>query len=206
MENEVKKALTKDGTARDLVDLFNDGTIKYQDVIDLFGVSRDLIKARLGSMGLRWNNSKKMMDGEATEDALNTPLLQLFERQRGRNQHSNSKKEIAYASNEVASAVEGQAKESNIKTKAITSKQKAGKKKVDTIKSKSITSQNEATSNLDSIDVLLLQNQEESEQRTYRGFYWDSEIIRFLDSIKHGNKSDLMNEIVKTVLKEKGAI
>jgi hypothetical protein len=63
-----------------------------------------------------------------------------------------------------------------------------------------------STSELDSIDMLLLQSEVNSNQRIYRGFYWDKEIISFLDSVKHGNKSDLMNEIVRTILKNKGLI
>jgi hypothetical protein len=63
-----------------------------------------------------------------------------------------------------------------------------------------------SNSEIDSIDLLLMQNQRESGQRTYRGFYWDKDIIHFLDNVKHGNKSDLMNEIVRAVLKAKGLI
>ncbi|OSX87040.1 hypothetical protein BTJ45_05278 [Bacillus mycoides] len=101
------------------------------------------------------------------------------------------------ASEEIASTIETPVKESEVisntsKTPAKESNVKASKKKV--------------TSELDSIDVLLLQNQDENEHRTYRGFYWDRDIINFLDGIKHGNKSDLMNEIVRTVLKDKGLL
>lgn len=87
------------------------------------------------------------------------------------------------ASKEIATAIETPANESKLKA-----------------------SKKEAPSELDSIDLLLLQNQKESEQRLYRGFYWDKDIIDFIDSVKHGNKSDLMNEIVRTVLKEKGLV
>ncbi|HDR7839259.1 TPA: hypothetical protein QCY33_005586 [Bacillus toyonensis] len=101
------------------------------------------------------------------------------------------------ASEEIASTIETPVKESKVtsdtsKTPTKESNVKASRKKV--------------ASELDSIDVLLLQNQEESENRTYRGFYWDKDIISFLDGIKHGNKSDLMNEIVRTVLKDKGLL
>ncbi|GLV67442.1 hypothetical protein Bmyc01_61110 [Bacillus mycoides] len=101
------------------------------------------------------------------------------------------------ASEEIASTIETPVKESKeisntSKTPAKESNVKASRKKV--------------ASELDSIDVLLLQNQEESENRTYRGFYWDKDIINFLDGIKHGNKSDLMNEIVRTVLNDKGLV
>lgn len=96
------------------------------------------------------------------------------------------------ASKEIASTVETPVKESKVTSETSKTPVKASKKTV--------------TSELDSIDVLLLQNQEESENRTYRGFYWDKDIISFLDGIKHGNKSDLMNEIVRTVLKDKGLL
>lgn len=69
---------------------------------------------------------------------------------------------------------------------------------------KATTKQKE--SELDNIDKLLFQNETDRGDRVYRGFYWDREIIDFLDSIKHGNKSDLMNEIVKSVLKNKGLL
>ncbi|MDI6680297.1 Uncharacterized protein BC141101_05648 [Bacillus toyonensis] len=96
------------------------------------------------------------------------------------------------ASKEIASTVETPVKESKVTSETSKTPVKASKKTV--------------ASELDSIDVLLLQNQEESENRTYRGFYWDKDIISFLDGIKHGNKSDLMNEIVRTVLKDKGLL
>ncbi|TDL74248.1 hypothetical protein [Peribacillus frigoritolerans] len=61
-------------------------------------------------------------------------------------------------------------------------------------------------SEYDAIDMLLLQNEDTSNKRVYRGFYWDKDVIDFVDNVKHGNKSDLMNEIVRTVLKAKGLI
>lgn len=76
--------------------------------------------------------------------------------------------------------------------------------KANEIKLKASTKQ--VISEPDSIDKLLMRNEKESNERIYRGFYWDRDIIHFLDNVKHGNKSDLMNEIVRTVLKEKGLI
>lgn len=71
---------------------------------------------------------------------------------------------------------------------------------------KEVATTSESKSELDSIDLLLLQSETASNQRVYRGFYWDKDIINFLDNVKHGNKSDLMNEIVRNVLKAKGLI
>ena len=71
---------------------------------------------------------------------------------------------------------------------------------------KEVATTSESESELDSIDLLLMQSETASNQRVYRGFYWDKDIINFLDNVKHGNKSDLMNEIVRNVLKAKGLI
>ncbi|MED4464749.1 hypothetical protein [Metabacillus fastidiosus] len=83
---------------------------------------------------------------------------------------------------------------------------KASGKQLKTEKIAFTSNQIVATSELDTIDKLLLKNEGDSERRIYRGFYWDKDIIDFLDSVKHGNKSDLMNEIVRTILKAKGLI
>lgn len=52
-----------------------------------------------------------------------------------------------------------------------------------------------APSELDAIDMILEESKEEKPFRLYRGFYWDEDIIRALDSIKKGNRSDLLNLI-----------
>lgn len=85
-----------------------------------------------------------------------------------------------------------------IETKATESKVNANKRNVE-------ASKKQVNEQLDAIDMLLLQNDNDS-KRIYRGFYWDSDIIDVLDSVKHGNKSDLLNEIVRTVLKDKGLL
>ncbi|WP_057915927.1 hypothetical protein [Peribacillus muralis] len=180
--------LKKDSNVRDLVNLFNAGEIRYPDIMELFQVSRDLIKARLTGIGLTWDNSQKKFVGEATEEDLNIKLSVLLEKQRVRVTKADAS---IQAIKETASTIETPVKENTNEIKA-----KASKKEVSKI----------ATSKLDSIDLLLLQNNSESEQRVYRGFYWDADIINFLDNVKHGNKSDLMNEIVRTVLKDKGLI
>jgi len=78
----------------------------------------------------------------------------------------------------------------------------ASEQKANAFKEVASTSESE----LDAIDLLLMQSETASNQRVYRGFYWDNDIINFLDNVKHGNKSDLMNEIVRNVLIAKGLI
>lgn len=109
-----------------------------------------------------------------------------------------------------ASIDDNKRKVSAIKTPANEIKSKASKNEVASeLKAnaiKEVASTIESESELDSIDLLLMQSETASNQRVYRGFYWDKDIINFLDNVKHGNKSDLMNEIVRNVLKAKGLI
>ena len=130
--------------------------------------------------------------GEETDDSVLEQSLYDFVAPTKRKAKAVKSNASISASKEIASTVETPVKESKVTSKTSKTTVKASKKTV--------------TSELDPIDVLLLQNQEESENRTYRGFYWDKDIISFLDAIKHGNKSDLMNEIVRTVLKDKGLL
>lgn len=74
--------LKKEDTVKGLVALFNAGEIKYQDIQDLFSVSRDLIKDRLKGIGLSYDNSTKMFVGEAAADDLDIKLVDLFQKQR----------------------------------------------------------------------------------------------------------------------------
>lgn len=74
------------------------------------------------------------------------------------------------------------------------------------VASEDVIKSTKTSAGMDTIDLLLAQNDNKGTERVYKGFYWDKEVISFLDGIKHGNKSDLMNEIVKTVLRAKGLL
>lgn len=71
----------KDDKVRDLVEMFNSREIKYQDIQDLFNVSRDLINARRAGIGLHFDNKAKQFLGDAAERDLNIKLSELFEKQ-----------------------------------------------------------------------------------------------------------------------------
>lgn len=57
---------------------------------------------------------------------------------------------------------------------------------------------------LDAIDRILFRKELERDLKTYKGFYWDADIIEFLDNVEHADQNDLMNEIVRSVLVKKG--
>lgn len=72
--------------------------------------------------------------------------------------------------------------------------------------SKSVPQSSKATSKvspeLDRIDFLL--GKVEKKEKTYRGFYIDNDVIAVLDEVASGNKSELVNECLIAVFKQKG--
>jgi hypothetical protein len=61
-------------------------------------------------------------------------------------------------------------------------------------------------SELDPVDVLLTKKARAPKKRTYRGFYFDDDVIAVIDTIADGNKSDLVNEALRKVFRDKGLL
>lgn len=66
--------------------------------------------------------------------------------------------------------------------------------------------ENVSQSDLDKIDVLLGKREAPKKERVYKGYYFDKDIIEVIDNVKHGNKSDLVNEMIRLVLKDRGLL
>ncbi|PHF64607.1 HTH domain-containing protein [Priestia aryabhattai] len=60
-------------------------------------------------------------------------------------------------------------------------------------------------STVDAID-LLLQNSKDRSKRVYRGFYFDDDVLSIIDRVPKSYKSELVNEALRKVFKEKGLL
>lgn len=60
-------------------------------------------------------------------------------------------------------------------------------------------------SKVDSID-LLLQHPKERAKRVYPGFYFDDDVLSIIDRVPKNYKSELVNEALRKVFKEKGLL
>ncbi|MCM3187045.1 HTH domain-containing protein [Priestia megaterium] len=60
-------------------------------------------------------------------------------------------------------------------------------------------------STVDAID-LLLQSPKDRSKRVYRGFYFDDDVLSIIDRVPKSYKSELVNEALRKVFKEKGLI
>ncbi|MDY0944277.1 HTH domain-containing protein [Priestia megaterium] len=55
---------------------------------------------------------------------------------------------------------------------------------------------------VDAIDILL-QNPKDRSRRVYRGFYFDDDVLNIIDRVPKSYKSELVNEALRKVFKEK---
>ncbi|HWL25365.1 MULTISPECIES: hypothetical protein [Priestia] len=63
----------------------------------------------------------------------------------------------------------------------------------------------EKASTVDAID-LLLQSPKDRSKRVYRGFYFDDDVLSIIDRVPKSYKSELVNEALRKVFKEKGLL
>ncbi|MDW4512250.1 HTH domain-containing protein [Priestia megaterium] len=71
--------------------------------------------------------------------------------------------------------------------------------------SASVSKASTTASKVDAID-LLLQHPKERSKRVYRGFYFDDDVLGIIDRVPKSYKSELVNEALRKVFKEKGLL
>jgi hypothetical protein len=71
--------------------------------------------------------------------------------------------------------------------------------------SASVSKASTTASKVDAIDLLLQHSQKRS-KRVYRGFYFDDDVLSIIDRVPKSYKSELINEALRKVFKEKGLL
>ncbi|MEH7209895.1 hypothetical protein V7094_27410, partial [Priestia megaterium] len=71
--------------------------------------------------------------------------------------------------------------------------------------SDSVSKASTTISKVDAIDILL-QNPKDRSKRVYRGFYFDDDVLSIIDRVPKSYKSELVNEALRKVFKEKGLL
>ncbi|HES8073962.1 HTH domain-containing protein (plasmid) [Priestia megaterium] len=76
---------------------------------------------------------------------------------------------------------------------------------ISTINESESTNASTTASKVDAIDLLLQQPKDRS-KRVYRGFYFDDDVLHIIDRVPKSYKSELVNEALRKVFKEKGLL
>lgn len=167
--------------------------LKIDDLAKQFGFSDRTIQTKIKNLGFKWDNKGAKYSFVGTDESVfNMAIQEVFKKAISNNRKSTSKstakREVKQASKETATTVQTNVNNTPEVVSVIASNNKSnkGRKK-----------------DIDSIDLLLAGKKAKKE---YRGFYLDSDVLSIIDNIDNGIKSELVNECLRKVFKEKGLL
>ena len=56
------------------------------------------------------------------------------------------------------------------------------------------------------IKALIKPKSKDDDARVYKGIYFDKDIAHFLDNVQHGNKSEIVNKVLRQFLEDNGLL
>ncbi|MGX9162002.1 HTH domain-containing protein [Priestia megaterium] len=154
--------------------------ITIKELADRYDVSTRTIQLKIKKLGYEWDSKESIYRYVGKESE---PLDVDFSTLMSKNSKMTAEQKLA--TSEVAAST------SYVNESESTS----------TSSSKASTT----TSKVDAIDILL-QHPKERSKRVYRGFYFDDDVLSIIDRVPKSYKSELVNEALRKVFKEKGLI
>lgn len=169
-------------TVSDVIQNISKGQLKVKDFAEAFGKSDRTIQAKIKGLGYKWSPVKATYEptGETYSPENDSKLFaELFDVSPMRKAVKASQEVKQRAKKEVQNA----------------SKEIASTKDKATVK--------QAKQSYDSIDSILFGKQQNRVQRAY---YIDKDLADIIDKVEGKQKSNLVNECIRLVFKEKGIL
>lgn len=186
---------------RGMIEAISDKKLKVNDLAKKYEVSDRTIQTKIKKLGFEWDSVEGKYNFVGTDESIfDKDIDEVFKKNSKTTKQLTGtfpiqkrvKKNIRTANKEVASSIQKvnknrPEKDSNIDSESIIRKnmKKNNKKKID------------------NIDRLLAGKKA---KREFRGFYLDSDVLQIIDNVDSGIKSELVNECLRKVFKEKGLI
>ncbi|RDZ08432.1 hypothetical protein C3744_25745 [Priestia megaterium] len=153
-------------------------TIK--ELADMYDVSTRTIQLKIKKLGYEWDNKQSIYRYVGKDpEPLDLDFSTLISK------NNKMPVEQKQTNSEVAASI------SNVNESESTSA--------------SFSKASATASKVDAID-LLLQHPKERSKRVYRGFYFDDDVLGIIDRVPKSYKSELVNEALRKVFKEKGLL
>ena len=186
---------------RGMIEAISDKKLKVNDLAKKYEVSDRTIQTKIKKLGFEWDSVEGKYNFVGTDESIfDKDIDEVFKRNSKTTKQLTGtfpiqkrvKKNIRTANKEVASSIQRvnknrPEKDSDIDSESIIRKnmKKNNKKKID------------------NIDRLLAGKKA---KREFRGFYLDNDVLQIIDNVDSGIKSELVNECLRKVFKEKGLI
>jgi len=186
---------------RGMIEAISDKKLKVNDLAKKYEVSDRTIQTKIKKLGFEWDSVEGKYNFVGTDESIfDKDIDEVFKRNSKTTKQLTGtfpiqkrvKKNIRTANKEVASSIQRV--------------NKNRPKKDSDIDSESIIRKNMKKNNkkkIDNIDRLLAGKKA---KREFRGFYLDNDVLQIIDNVDSGIKSELVNECLRKVFKEKGLI
>lgn len=183
---------------KDLVNAIANKEIKVVDLAKNYSTSDRTIQTKIKKLGFVWVSKEGRYDFVGEDlNVYDLTIDEVFKSKKVSRTNSvpavkNTWEEVEKASKEVASTTQNTSQ----LTPETNSYSASKKESIMAIK-------NNSNTDSDNIDRLLAGKKPKKE---YRGFYFDSDVLAIIDSVSNGVKSELVNECLRKVFKEKGLL
>jgi len=196
--DEVAKMLV-----RGMIEAISDKKLKVNDLAKKYEVSDRTIQTKIKKLGFEWDSVEGKYNFVGTDESIfDKDIDEVFKKNSKTTKQLTGtfpiqkrvKKNIRTANKEVASSIQE------------VNKNRPEKDSDSDIDSESIIRKNMKKNNkkkIDNIDRLLAGKKA---KREFRGFYLDNDVLQIIDNVDSGIKSELVNECLRKVFKEKGLI
>lgn len=188
-----------------MISEIKNGQLSIDDLAQKYNFSDRTIQARIKELGFKWLAKEGKYDFVGDDESVfERDIDVVFESRTPSKSTSKSNttstNDIKDASNEVASTIQDAVD--------ITPESERNNASNDTSKKGSTrnskkTAHNASGGAIDNIDRLLAGKKA---KKTYKGFYFDSDVLAVIDSVDNGIKSELINECLRKVFREKGLL
>lgn len=169
---------------RDLIKAIGNKEIRVADLSNKYGLSERTIQKRIKGYSLVWDSKAGKYDFVGNDkNTLNITLDEAFKKAVNSNNKGNgkAKRNIKKVIDEIAVTTP----EKEIRTNSNNNNSKNSKKEID------------------NIDRLLAGKKT---KKAFRGFYLDSDVLEIIDNVDSGIKSELVNECLREIFRQKGLL
>ena len=165
--------------------------LKIIDLAENYGTSDRTIQTKIKKLGFVWVAKETRHNFIGTDESVfNLTIDEVFKSNPTSNKAVNTN--IEKTSKEVAVTVHDTSKNASEIDSEIKSKSEVTK-----------TSPKAVNNTSDNIDRLLAGKKV---KKAYRGFYFDDDVLSVIDNVNSGVKSELINECLRKVFKDKGLL
>lgn len=188
---------------KDMIEAIANKELKVADLAEVYKSSDRTIQTKIKKLGFVWSpkEAKYNLVGN-DESVFNLTIDEVFKSNLASNKavktniEKASKEVVATVQNTSQNTPETKSDNASNTTSEINSKKKSSNE----VTKASLKAVNNTS---DNIDRLLAGKKV---KKAYRGFYFDDDVLSVIDSVNSGVKSELINECLRKVFKDKGLL